>query len=138
MPPAKITSQDIFQELVFSFSRSSGPGGQHVNKVNTKVHVKFDVVHSGILTSDQKSILLDKLKNKLTKEGVLLLSSQEARSQLSNKIIVIEKLDALFEQAFKRKTIRKPTKPSKASVKRRLENKKHQSEKKANRKSLDS
>lgn len=132
----KITSSDIFKELEFSFSRSSGPGGQHVNKVNTKVGLRFDVPGSELINEDQKVRLLQKLKNKLTKEGVLVLSSQESRSQLVNKELVIKKLDLLFEGAFKVKVRRKPTKPTKGSKERRLNSKKQLSEKKANRKKL--
>lgn len=133
MPPIKITSKNILKELDFSFSKSSGPGGQHVNKVNTKVSLRFDVVGSLLLTDDQKTHLLKKLSSKLTKEGVLILNSQEARSQLANKGVVLEKLDKLLEQAFKVRIKRKSTKPTRASKERRLTNKKQHSEKKANR-----
>lgn len=133
MPIPKVTSDDIFKELEFNYSRSSGPGGQHVNKVNTKVGLRFDVGASSILTEEQKSLLWLKLSNKLTKEGVLVIASQEARSQLANKELVIKKLDLLFDNAFKIKVKRKPTRPTKGSVKKRLESKKHQAQKKANR-----
>ncbi|MCF6297519.1 MAG: aminoacyl-tRNA hydrolase, partial [Flavobacteriaceae bacterium] len=96
MPIQKVTSDVILKELEFNFSRSSGPGGQHVNKVNTKVGLRFDVSGSKILNEEQKELLMEKLANKLTKEGVLVLSSQEARSQLLNKELVIEKLDKLL------------------------------------------
>jgi len=133
MLPAIITSNDILKELVFNFSRSSGPGGQHVNKVNTKVGLRFDVVNSDILSEEQKALLLKKLANKLTNDGVLVLASQEARSQLTNKELVLKKLDDLLVKSFKVATKRRPTKPTKSSVKKRLEGKKHQSLKKANR-----
>ena len=133
MLPPKITSNDILKEIVFSFSKSSGPGGQHVNKVNTKVGLRFDVINSSVLSEEQKVLLLKKLANKLTNEGVLVLASQEASSQLANKELVLKKLDDLFVRAFKITIKRKPTKPTKSSVKRRLEGKKHQSLKKANR-----
>ncbi len=129
----KITSTHILSELEFSFSKSSGPGGQHVNKVNTKVGLRFDVAGSTILTEEQKELLVKKLSNKLTKEGVLVLSSQEARSQLVNKENVLEKLDKLLQSAFFIKKKRKPTKPTKASNRKRLDGKKRQSLKKANR-----
>lgn len=128
-----VTSSDILKELEFNYSRSSGPGGQHVNKVNTKVGLRFDIASSSILTEDQKSLLLLKLSNKLTKEGVLVIASQEARSQLANKELVLKKLDLLFKNAFKIKVKRKPTKPTKASKMKRLDSKRHQSIKKANR-----
>ena len=129
----KIASTHILTELEFNFSKSSGPGGQHVNKVNTKVGLRFDVAGSTILTEEQKELLVEKLSNKLTKEGVLVLSSQEARSQLVNKENVLEKLDKLLHSAFFIKKKRKPTKPTKASNRKRLDGKKRQSLKKANR-----
>ncbi len=132
----KITSTDILTELEFNFSKSSGPGGQHVNKVNTKVGLRFDISGSKILSEVQKGLLLEKLSNKLTKEGVLVLSSQEARSQLVNKQKVIEKLDQLLAKAFAIKPKRKPTKPTKAAKERRLKNKKQQAEKKEGRRKL--
>ncbi len=133
MSVSKITSVDILSELKFSFSRSSGPGGQHVNKVNTKVGLHFDIPGSSILLKEKKELLLKKLENKLTKAGVLVLSSQEARSQLANKELVVEKLDRLLQSAFTIKKKRKPTKPTKASNKKRLDGKKHHALKKANR-----
>lgn len=129
----KITSDDILSELEFNFSKSSGPGGQHVNKVNTKVGLRFDIFGSKILNEEQKELLLEKLSNKLTKDGVLVLSSQEARSQLLNKELVIEKLDKLLQLAFTVKKKRRPTKPTKASNRKRLDSKKHHAQKKANR-----
>ncbi len=132
----KITSADILNELEFSFSKSSGPGGQHVNKVNTKVGLRWDIANSGAITEEQKLFLFGKLANKLTKEGVLVFSSQEARSQLANKQKVIEKLDQLLAKAFAIKPRRKPTKPTKASKERRLKNKKQQAEKKEGRRKL--
>ena len=136
MSMLKVTSSDIYKEIEFNYSRSSGPGGQHVNKVNTKVGLRFNVADSELLNEDQKVRLLQKLENKLTKEGVLVLSVQESRSQLVNKELAIKKLDSIFEEVFKQKIKRKPTKPTKASKQRRLTSKKQVSEKKANRKKL--
>lgn len=133
MPIVKVTSSIIFKELQFSFSKSSGPGGQNVNKVNTKVSLRFDIAESSILREEQRTLLLQKLENKLTKEGVLILTSQEARSQLVNKELVVKKLDLLFESVLKVEVKRKRTKPTKASKKKRLGDKKHLSLKKANR-----
>lgn len=129
----KVQSENILKELEFSFSRSSGPGGQHANKVNTKVSLRFDIAGSAILNYAQKSLLLKKLDNRLTNEGVLILTSQEARSQLVNKELVIRKLDLLLEKAFVRKIKRVPTKRTRSSNKKRLEKKKHHSLKKENR-----
>jgi len=123
-----LTAAILFPELIFTTSRSSGPGGQNVNKVNTKVTLKFDVANSVLLTADEKELLLQKLR--LTTEGVLLLTSQDKRSQLQNKDDVVGKLDVLLKKAFHKKKIRKSTKPSKTSVQNRIKEKKQRSEKK--------
>lgn len=125
-----ITASALLHELQFSTSRSSGPGGQNVNKVNTKVTLKFDVRRSSILTDEEKQTLLDKLASRITTDGMLLLSSQDKRSQLQNKEEVVRKFDKLLEKAFHKKRIRKPTKPSKGSIQNRIKQKKQRSEKK--------
>jgi ribosome-associated protein len=130
MNPLPITSTNIFSELLFSASRSSGPGGQNVNKVSTKITLRWDIVKSQIISEDQRSLLLQKLSTKLTSEGVLLISAQDKRSQLQNKEEAIGKLDKLLDVAFKQKKIRKPSKPSKAAKRKRVENKKKHGEKK--------
>ena len=125
-----ITAAMLGSELIFSTSRSSGPGGQNVNKVNTKVTVKFDVANSSILSEDEKTILFKKIASKLTNDGVLVLSSQDKRSQLQNKEAVIVKLEKLLARAFEKRKPRKATKPSKQSVQERLAGKKKHAEKK--------
>ena len=123
-------------ELVFTTSRSSGPGGQNVNKVNTKVTLKWDVLNATSITEEQRLIIREKLKSYFTKEGVLILMAQDKRSQLANKGAVLHKLDQLLKKAFVRKKVRKATKPSKTAVKKRLESKKQHAEKKQWRKKL--
>lgn len=123
-------------ELQFTTSRSSGPGGQNVNKVNTKVTLKFDVRQSGILTDEEKEVLMVKLHSRITGEGVLLLTSQDKRSQLENKEAVIKKFNDLLKKAFEKKKPRKATKPSKTAVQKRIKSKKEHSEKKQWRKKL--
>jgi ribosome-associated protein len=118
------------QELTFSYSRSSGPGGQNVNKVNTKVTVKLDVPTSAILTPEQKQTLIQKLSTRLTNEGVIVLSAQDKRSQLQNKEAAIVKLQKLLAKAFEKRKKRKATVPSKAAKLKRLETKKRDSQKK--------
>lgn len=125
------------QELVFSTSRSSGPGGQNVNKVNTKVTLKFDVAGSAVLTEEEKQIITAKLATRITTEGILVLVSQDKRSQLENKEAVREKFAKLIAKAFEKKKARKATKPSKASVKERIETKKRNAEKKKWRRGTD-
>lgn len=125
------------QELVFSTSRSSGPGGQNVNKVNTKVTLRFDVAGSAVLTDEEKQIISAKLATRITTEGILVLVSQDKRSQLDNKAAVREKFAKLITKAFEKKKARKATKPSKASVKERIETKKRHAEKKKWRRGTD-
>lgn len=126
----EITAALLFNELDFTASRSSGPGGQNVNKVNSKIAVKFDVVHSQILTDDEKAAILANLSAHLTKDGVLLLSAQDKRSQLENKQAVIAKLERMIAKAFEKKKVRKPTKVSKSASQKRITSKKLHSEKK--------
>jgi ribosome-associated protein len=128
--PRRISSADLLPELGFTTSRSSGPGGQNVNKVSTKVTVRFDVQKSNLLSEIEKAVLMEKLAQKITTEGVLVTSSQEKRSQLENKEAVLAKLDAMLKKAFERKKKRKKTKPSKAAVEKRIGQKKKDSEKK--------
>jgi ribosome-associated protein len=121
--------EDFTNELAFTTSRSSGPGGQNVNKVNTKVTLKWDVLQSAI-TEEQKGVILQKLRTRLTKENILVLASQDERSQLGNKEAVLLKLEQLLVKAFTVKKARKPTKPGKAAKQTRLKNKKQHGEKK--------
>lgn len=129
-------AQLLLPELVFTTSRSSGPGGQNVNKVNTKVTLKFDVMQSVALSPEQKELILKKIGSRLTKEGVLLITAQDKRSQLQNKEEVLQKLDQLFIKIFTPKKQRKATKPSKAAKHARIKDKKQRSEKKQWRQKL--
>ena len=117
-------------ELKFQTTRSGGPGGQHVNKVETKVVLYFDVSKSLALTDEQKQILHARLCNVLTKDGVLIITAQASRSQHANRELALEKFRALLASAFRKPKRRKPTKPTKASKQKRLFTKKAHSEKK--------
>jgi ribosome-associated protein len=129
MPP-NINTSIIRRELVFTASRSDGPGGQNVNKVNSKITLKFDILNSKVLDEDQKNTVIGKLASEVTKDGVLILTSQEYRSQLQNKEVVISKFEKLLSRAFEKKKKRKATKPSKSSVQERITQKKRNAEKK--------
>ena len=117
-------------ELIFTASRSDGPGGQHVNKVSSKITLRFDVDASVILSQEEKDIIKNKLGRRLTKEGVIIISSQASRSQLQNKEDVASKFDGLLLKALEPVKPRKKTKPSKASKEKRIQGKKLQSDKK--------
>lgn len=125
------------KELLFSTSRSSGPGGQNVNKVETKVTLKFNVRGSAILTEEEKEIISQKLASRMTTEGVLVLTAQDKRSQLQNKKAVLEKLGKLLVKAFEKKKVRKATRPSRSSKQKRLKSKRQHSEKKKWRRPSD-
>ncbi|WP_419213075.1 alternative ribosome rescue aminoacyl-tRNA hydrolase ArfB [Maribacter sp. X9] len=128
-----MNQDQILTELQFKAIRSSGPGGQHANKVSSKVELFFDVnVSSGFTEREQKRILL-KLENKLTKDGVLLLQCDESRSQHKNKELVIKRLLTLLKTALIVPKKRKKSKPTRSSIEKRLQSKKRASLKKANR-----
>ena len=126
----KLNASRLNRELEFTASRSEGPGGQNVNKVNSKITLRWDTANSLIISEDEKRIIKERLSSFLTKDGILMLSAQDKRSQLQNKEAVMEKLDALLAKAFEVKKRRKPTKPSKSAKAERLKKKKLVSEKK--------
>ena len=111
-------------ELTFRFVRSSGPGGQHVNKSATQVELTFDVVHSPSLNDADKQRIMAALKNLIDKDGVLHLESQSTRSQLRNRQDVVARFQSLLRSALKPRKTRRPTRPTVASKERRLEKKK--------------
>lgn len=120
----------IRTELSFRTSRSSGPGGQHVNKTETKVEVLFDVSQSAGLSDEEKAIILDKLATRINNDGLIAVRSQKSKSQLENKAFVTHKLELLLANALIPRKKRVPTKRSKSSVEDRLAAKKRISEKK--------
>ena len=124
-------------ELSFKAVRSSGAGGQHVNKVSSKVMLSFNVSESKVLTEDEKEILLKKLDSKLTKDHLLILNSDESRSQHKNKELVIKRFITLIKEGLIVPKKRVPTKIPKSVVKKRLKNKRKLSERKITRKKPD-
>jgi ribosome-associated protein len=115
-------------EIYFKTSRSSGSGGQNVNKVSTKVELNFDVVNSKLLTEAQRQIILSKLGSRINKEGVLKVVVQETRSQFENKEIALRKFRELMAFAFHKAKKRIKTKVSKGAREKRIQSKKRRSE----------
>ncbi len=124
----------LVQEISLKAVRSSGAGGQHVNKVSTKVELSFDVANSKALSLVEKERIYKNLASKLTKENILILQADENRSQYRNKELAIKRLLGLLEKALKVPKKRRKTKPSKSSIEKRLESKKKSALKKLNRK----
>ena len=120
-------------ELSFRFSRSSGPGGQHVQKSSTRVELLFDVANSPSLTEPQRARVLERLAGYVDSAGVLHLASQSERSQLRNREEVVTRFQSLMRQALRRRKRRKPTKPTAKSKERRLKEKRRHSEIKKSR-----
>ncbi len=126
--------ETIIKELQFKAMRSSGPGGQHVNKTSSKVEVLFDVFSSEGLTAAEKERLGTKLSSRLTTQGILSVQCSQSRSQHRNKRICIERLIELLQEHVKVARPRKKTKPSRSAIEKRLKAKKNRALKKAGRK----
>jgi ribosome-associated protein len=128
--------KDLSSEFTFNTSRSSGAGGQNVNKVNTKVELRFSISNSQILSEGEKSILMEKLASRITTDGELIVVSQDERTQLRNKLNCIEKFYELINKALTPRKKRKPTRPTKASQEKRIDKKRQKSVKKELRKKI--
>ncbi len=132
MKPAIVTS-----ELNFKAVRSSGAGGQNVNKVSSKIVLIYDVATSQGLDEDEKILLYSKLKTKISQENLLILTCDEDRSQFKNKKIIIKRFFEMLEKALAKPKVRKATKISKGANEKRIQEKKKAGEIKAGRKKLD-
>jgi len=128
-----MNKERIKSELQYRAVRSSGAGGQNVNKVSTKIQISFTPAISEGLTEDEKKTLSEKLSNRITKEGSLLVECEETRSQFKNKELAVQRLFMLLENALKKDKKRIATKIPKAVIKKRLDDKQKNAEKKQNR-----
>ena len=120
-------------ELSFAFARSGGPGGQNVNKVASKVELRWNPTTSTALGLDDRTWLLSRLANRLTTEGELIVTSTLTRDQIKNRADAMSKLALIVRAALDRPKARRATKPSRASKRRRVEGKRHRAEIKSNR-----
>ncbi len=127
-------SDKIIAELNFKAVRSSGAGGQNVNKVSSKVVLSFDLFNSQCLSDDEKTVLSEKLKTKLTSAGMLILNCDEDRSQLKNKEIITKRFLKIIQNALIIQKKRKPTKIPRSVIEKRIKAKRNISEIKQNRK----
>lgn len=129
--------EKIISELNFKAVRSSGAGGQNVNKVSSKVVLSFDLWNSKALSEDEKMLLEQNLEPRLTNDKILILNCDEDRSQLKNKEIVVKRFLQIINQNLLIPKERKATKVPKSVIKKRIQNKRNLSEKKQNRRKPD-
>ena len=137
MTPEELRKRIPENELVIVTSRSSGPGGQNVNKVNTKVEIRFNLRDSPNLTDAEKDLILDRLKNRISISGTLIIRSQSERNQIRNRECAISKLFLLLSEALSEDPERIPTGPTRGSVEKRLNKKRKRGDIKKERKPPD-
>ena len=139
MTAEELKIRDFENEFIYSTSRSSGPGGQNVNKVNTKVELRLSLTSTLLFSESEKELIYKKLKNRINNEGEIILISQSERTQMMNKMVVTDKFYDLVSEALTIPEKRKSTRPTFASKVKRLEEKKNRGMiKKLRKKSGDS
>jgi ribosome-associated protein len=138
MTAEELKKRNFENEFVYSASRSSGPGGQNINKLNTKVELRFSISNTKLLSAEEKDLIGRKLQNKINSEGELILVAQSGRTQLMNKKMVTEKFYSVITKALTVLPKRKVTRPTIASVRKRIEEKRNQGNKKNMRRQSES
>jgi ribosome-associated protein len=121
------------EEVTFATSRSGGPGGQNVNKLETRVTLRFDLAGSAVLSEEQKTRLRERLATRITRAGVLHVTSQKHRTQAANRDAAMERFSELVRESLQEEAPRKKTRPSRAAKARRVEEKRRQSQRKRER-----
>ena len=134
MKPEELKKRNFEDEFVYATSRSSGPGGQNINKLNTKVELRFNINKTILLSDEEKEMICRKIPNKINGEGELILTAQSERTQLMNKKLVTEKFYTVVSKAMTSPPKRRSTRPTIASVKKRIDEKRNQGMKKKLRK----
>ncbi len=137
MKPEELKTRIPEKEFKYTASRSSGPGGQNINKVNTRVELRFSIRNTQCLTEEEKELLMSTLSTKINGEGELILSAQSERTQLMNKRTVTERFYTMVARALSVPVKRRPTSPTRESVRKRLEEKRSTGLRKKLRKSSD-
>jgi ribosome-associated protein len=125
MKPEELKSRNFENEFIYTASRSSGPGGQNINKVNTKVELRFNIRSTNLFSDEEKELIFRKLAKKINGEGELILVAQSERTQLMNKKLVAEKFFSVVSKALTSEAERRATRPTNTSVQKRLEEKRN-------------